>query len=139
MKYSNIFICKEGDFMFGDKDIVGMYEKTLENKGRLHIPSSFGVIPEEYLGLAFGQDFRHILIMSLLDYEGIINKYKEINNKEILSQNPALVERISRLIGLVEVDKQRRIQIPKFALDKTGLEGEIVLKGQLTCAGVYKK
>jgi len=125
--------------MFGDKDIVGMYEKTLDGKGRLNVPSSFDAIPGECVGLAFGEDFRHILIMSILDYQGIINKFKELNKGEILSQDPRLVEQISRLIGLVELDKQRRIQIPKFALDKTGLEGSIVVKGQINCAGVYKK
>ena len=125
--------------MFGDKDIVGMYEKTLDGKGRLNVPSSFDAIPGECVGLAFGEDFRHILIMSILDYQGIINKFKELNKGEILSQDPRLVEQISRLIGLVELDKQRRIQIPKFALNKTGLEGSIVVKGQINCAGVYKK
>ncbi len=125
--------------MFGDKDIVGMFEKTLDGKGRLFIPSSFDATPGECLGLAFGEDFRHILIMSILDYQGIINKFKELNKGEILNQDPRLVEQITRLIGLVQLDKQHRIQIPKFALDKTGLEGYIIVKGQINCAGIYPK
>lgn len=124
--------------MFGDTELLGIYEKNIDSKGRISIPSVLKPEAGEQVGLAYGPDYNHLLLMTLKSFKELYERLSEANNKEILEQDPKLVEQMKKLIGLVEVDKQGRVQVPKYVLQKTGLEGNITMIGQITCMGVYK-
>ena len=125
--------------MFGETDFIGSFEQTIEGKGRIVIPSILAAEPGEKVGLAFGSDYKHLLLMTLKAYKELYHRIVLANNREILDQDPKLVEKMRRLIGTVDVDSQHRIQIPRYALQRTGLEGDIVMVGQITCIGVYPR
>ena len=125
--------------MFGDTELIGTFDKSFDSKGRIVIPSVMNPEEGDKLGIAYGADYEHLLLMTLKSFRELYKRLETANNKEILDQDPKLVEQMRRLIGIVEVDSQRRIQVPKYALQRTGLGGNIIMVGQMTCLGVYKK
>lgn len=124
--------------MFGDTSIIGVFDRTIDSKGRVIIPSCMNAEVGEEVGLAYGDGNGEILLMTLKKFKELYEKLEKENAKEVLAQDPTLIQRMKQLIGTAPVDKQGRVQIPQYALQKTGLEGNITMIGQITCIGIYK-
>lgn len=124
--------------MFGDTPLVGIYDKKLDNKGRVLIPAAMNAEEGDQVGLAYGEGNGELLIMTLAKFQELYSKLEAANQMEVLAQDIKLIEQMKQLIGISKVDKMGRVQIPKYALQKTGLEGNIVMVGQITCLGLYK-
>jgi len=106
---------------------LGQYRHSIDNKGRLTIPSRFRelLITE---GAYVSQGFeRNLMVRTVASFEELSKKV------EALSQTAPNSRLLKRLIfstaEKVDVDKAGRILIPEFLRTSAGLEVETILVG----------
>ncbi len=104
----------------------GVYQHTLDDKGRLGIPAKFRPHLSEGLVLSFGLD-RCLYVWTK-------DRWGELAQK--LEQLPMLQPDARRIVRHffsgateVELDKLGRVVIPQPLRDYAGLEGEVVVAG----------
>jgi MraZ protein len=106
---------------------LGQYKHTIDNKGRLTIPSRF----RELLlaeGAFISQGFeRNLMVRTVPAFEELSRKV------EALSQTAPTSRLLKRLIfstaEKVDIDKAGRILIPEFLRQSAGLQGETIIVG----------
>ncbi len=106
---------------------LGKYQHTLDNKGRLTIPSRF----RELLaadGAYVTQGFDHnLMVYTAQAFDRI---YQRVNRMNVTDANARLLKRlVFSTAERVEVDKAGRILIPEHLRLSAGLQSEAIVVG----------
>jgi MraZ protein len=106
---------------------LGQYRHSIDNKGRLTIPSRF----RELLmaeGAFVSQGFeRYLMVRTVPAFEELSKKVEALSQTV---QNARLLKRlIFSTAEKVEVDKAGRILIPEFLRNAAGLQNETIIVG----------
>ncbi|RPI34463.1 MAG: division/cell wall cluster transcriptional repressor MraZ [Chloroflexota bacterium] len=106
---------------------LGQYQHTLDNKGRLTIPSRF----RELLladGAFVTQGFDHNLMV--LTQPAFERLYERVNQMSLTEPNARLLKRlIFSAAERVDADKAGRILIPEFLRRAAALDSEAIIVG----------
>jgi MraZ protein len=105
---------------------LGRYRHTLDNKGRLTVPSRYRDLLAEGAYVIQGLD-RNLWVLTPAAFQAISHK---VNEKSITDPSVRLLRRLIYSNGeQVEVDKAGRILIPQFLREAAGLDTEALLVG----------
>jgi MraZ protein len=105
---------------------LGRYRHTLDNKGRLTVPSRYRELLAEGAYVIQGLD-RNLWVLTPGAFQAISLK---VNEKSITDPSVRLLRRLIYSNGeQVEVDKAGRILIPQFLREAAGLDSEALLVG----------
>jgi MraZ protein len=108
----------------------GQYDHTLDDKGRLTVPSAFRELLEGGAYITRGLD-ENLIVMRTGEYDVL---YHKINTLSITDQQARDLAR--DLFGngaLLELDKAGRFLIPQFLRSKAGIDSTVKVIG----AGAY--
>lgn len=113
--------------MFGEQLIIGKSEGKIDEKGRIFIPSFVNPEPDDKIiiqEIIFDDEFA-LKLTAVTEYLGIIERLKNLRNNattvEEYNKFNAEIENIClQLNYLVQIDKQKRILIPKNAINSSG-------------------
>ena len=119
----------------GDDMFIGQYNHTIDDKGRIIIPSKI----RNDLGINFivtrGLD-GCLFIYSNIEWENIINKYKNLpDTKEKRNFLRVFLSGAS----ICEYDKQGRINIPSSLIDYAKLSRECIIVGVFDRLEIWSK
>ncbi len=105
---------------------LGRYQHSLDNKGRLTIPSRFREALGEGAYVVQGFDGN----LMVLTPEVFRVLYERVNRLSITDPKARLLRRlILSAAAEVELDRSGRILIPPYLREAAGLDGEVVLVG----------
>lgn len=113
-------VIKWGDYMF-----MGEYHHTIDEKGRLTIPSKLREQLNEQIIITRGID-KCLFIYKKNDWDIIINKYKELPNTKDARN---FMRFFLSGANYVEFDKQGRINIQKPLIDYADLNKNCIIIG----------
>jgi MraZ protein len=106
---------------------LGQYQHSLDDKGRLTIPSAFREALGEGAFVSQGFD-RNIMVMTAAYFQQV---YERLNAMSITDPATRLLRRM--ILGSafqVEVDRSGRILLPQTSRQFTGITAEAVIVGQ---------
>lgn len=107
--------------------LIGEYTHTIDDKGRVSLPSKFRSLMGKRIVVTQGLD-KCLFVFTPSEWEKIANKLSE--NSSMLSHDMRSFTRY--MFGgasEVEVDSIGRILVPDFLRERVGLEKEVVLIG----------
>ncbi len=106
---------------------LGTYYHTIDNKGRLTIPSRYRellVAEGAYITQGFDQN---LMVLTETSFNAI---YKRINRLSMTNPTTRMLKRlIFSSADRVDVDKAGRILIPQFLREAVSLNSEVVIVG----------
>jgi MraZ protein len=110
-----------------ERMFLGQYQHSLDEKGRLTIPSAFRCGLGEGAFITQGFD-RNLMVMSSSYFQSV---YARVNAMSITDSKARLLRRVVLSNAYqVEVDKAGRIVVPPKSRQFLGLENDAVLVGQ---------
>jgi len=116
-----MWVIKEGNGMF-----VGQSVHVLDNKSRLVLPAKYRSQLSSTVYLSLDLDS----CLSIYSEETYSKKAQNINNLDDFDKNSRALKRIFFANSFeVTLDKQGRIMIPKYLLEKVDIEKQIVIIG----------
>jgi len=117
---------------------LGEYQRSLDNKGRLFIPSKFrDNLEKNKVVLSKGFDEKCLFIYSALGWEEIVKKMNSLPLTQTKMQQ--FSRWIFKSAHEEDVDSQGRIKIDKELIDFAELGKDIVLVGVSARAEVWSK
>ena len=119
----------------GDNMFIGQYNHTIDDKGRIIIPSKIRNDLGNNFIVTRGLD-GCLFIYSNIEWENIINKYKNLpDTKEKRNFLRVFLSGAS----ICEYDKQGRINIPSSLIDYAKLSRECIIVGVLDRLEIWSK
>ncbi len=121
------------------RELKGVTTYTVDCKGKLSIRFFSPEIGEK-LVLLHGRDGDCIDVYQEKDFNNVAEKLLERVKTKNTRENRDLIRCLSiKYIDTKEVDEQQRIIIPKYALQKYGLSGKVVIEGKNKKLSIYSK
>lgn len=121
---------KSGDNMF-----MGQYNHTIDEKGRIIIPSKIRNDLGNNFIVTRGLD-GCLFIYSNTEWSNIINKYKELPDSK---DKRSFMRVFLSLATVCEYDKQGRINIPQSLIDYANLTKECMIVGVFDRLEIWSK
>ena len=119
----------------GDNMFIGQYNHTIDDKGRIIIPSKIRNDLGNNFIVTRGLD-GCLFIYSNIEWENIINKYKNLlDTKEKRNFLRVFLSGAS----ICEYDKQGRINIPSSLIDYANLSRECIIVGVFDRLEIWSK
>jgi len=108
---------------------LGRYEFQLDPKGRVSLPADFRKESDGSRFVLLQWEATHLTLLPLEVWEGVQARILELRRTQ-----PAMLNRLRRITSRavhVDPDKQGRILIPSGLKDAVGLEGTVVVTGNV--------
>ncbi len=134
--------------MFGENTILGQEQHAIDKKGHIIIPKFTYVEENDILSVIYSENREYLKIFLKDKVTEMLNKMEEIQKKSI--DNIELLREIQHHIELIhtsycatlEVDKDRRIILPKQVRDEVNFDNVAFIRGSYEygtpCVKVYK-
>ena len=121
------------------RELKGVTTYIVDCKGKLSIRFFSPEIGEK-LVLLHSREGDCIDVYQEKDFNALAEKLLDRVRQKNSKENRDLIRCLSiKYIDTKEVDKQKRIIIPKFALQKYGLSGKVVIEGKNKKLSIYSK
>ena len=123
--------------MFGEKCIIGLEEKSIDDKGRVNIARLTGAEVGEVLALQYVQKAEQESFIRLYA-KSLVEKYSQILRDKMydashIEERHAIRKELDEFCSsfnyYVEVDSQKRILIPKPIVKSANFESKVTLQG----------
>jgi MraZ protein len=106
--------------------LIGQYEHTLDNKGRLTLPSEYGV--ELMSGVVMTRGMEGCLyLFPRGEFERLSNRLRELSLTD--SRARKLRRWLFPQAHAAEPDRQRRVVIPQWLRDMAGITDKVLIAG----------
>ncbi len=106
--------------------LIGQYEHTLDNKGRLTLPSEYGIVLAEGVVLTRGME-GCLYLFPRDEFSRLGNRLRELSLTD--SRARKLRRWLLPQAHAAEPDRQRRVVVPQWLRDMAGITDKVLIAG----------